>query len=634
MSVNGHSFVDWREHFISQERGSRVVHYYLEDSSGESLLAAVGTERSLRHMLYVVAEEFLEAIGMDKSGASCLKWRSRREVVDWLRSFLPKQMCTRDLPNSPTNVPLEGVNDPETYLNKNMDRFTRSLKGYNSDIVWSGVPLMCGKQLKHYQAFCRNGTTIATHSFVLVMSEEEENHYLAYLEDMYGDKKGQKKVKVRWFHQNQEVIGLIPPPTPHPREVFITPYTQVISAECVDDLATVLTPEHYDKCLASLPYACSAGIHLCSRQYNKNKFKPFDLSTLRGYFDQPILACLDIWATTREEENESVERTMVKCGSSKIRNFEGYLGFIADRLSVRPSGHATQITTSGPTYRNLRFGISERKALAVKFIGPRPRILQPFKIDEKVELLCQDSGIRGCWFRCTVLQLSLKRLKVRYDDLQDEDGYENLEEWVPAFRPAATCKLGMRCSGRLMIRPCRPHDNSAEIVVFEIGSAVDVWRNDGWWEGVVIGVNSCSDGGLQVYFPGEDVILNCHSRNLRIAKDWIKNCWVNIEVKPDIISMISAVSAGEKLSASSTFVKASESGGSAMSDQEAAVALKLNSNEEVAQTPASLSGGIAGPLESVKQVYSRKRHREDGESWEDGNRTSDGNSEDNGGIGC
>lgn len=52
-----------------------------------------------------------------------------------------------------------------------------------------------------------------------------------------------------------------------------------------------------------------------------------------------------------------------------------------------------------------------------------------------------------------------------------------------------------------MIRPCRPHDDSSESVVYEIGSAVDAWRNDGWWEGLVIGVNGFSNV-IKVYFPG------------------------------------------------------------------------------------------------------------------------------------
>jgi hypothetical protein len=40
-------------------------------------------------------------------------------------------------------------------------RLARSFKGHHSDIVWSGVAWKCGKQLKHYPAFCRNGITIA-----------------------------------------------------------------------------------------------------------------------------------------------------------------------------------------------------------------------------------------------------------------------------------------------------------------------------------------------------------------------------------------------------------------------------------------------------------------------------------------
>ncbi|EXB54534.1 hypothetical protein L484_006282 [Morus notabilis] len=57
---------------------------------------------------------------------------------------------------------------------------------------------MCGKQLKHYPAFCRNGITIAVQSFVFVMANGE-NHYIAYLEDMCEDKRDQKKVKLQFL---------------------------------------------------------------------------------------------------------------------------------------------------------------------------------------------------------------------------------------------------------------------------------------------------------------------------------------------------------------------------------------------------------------------------------------------------
>ncbi|KAG1366732.1 hypothetical protein COCNU_13G005220 [Cocos nucifera] len=431
---------------------------------------------------------------------------------------------------------------------------------------------------------------------------EVVNRYLAYLEDMYEDKKGQKKVKVRWFHQNQEFACTIPPPTPHPSEVFITPYSQVISAECVDDIATVLTPDHYEKCMASLPCASTAGIRLCFRQYSKNKFKLFDLTTLRGYFDQAVLARVDISTMCGKEEEESGRGRITKrAGPKRIRFIKGHKKFSADHL-------AAKMSACRPAYENLRYELPGRRPLSVKFVGPRNWPTPPFKVGEKIELLCQDSGIRGCWFKCTVLQLSHKRLKVRYDYLQNVDGCGNVEEWIPAFRPAAPDKLGMRCSGRLTIRPCPSCDCLLDTVAFPHGTPVDAWWNDGWWEGVVVGTDSCEDYSLQVYFPGEGVFLICRRKNLRISKDWVGNRWVDIQAKPDILSAISLVSRGTKLTACSILTKGAESGSSAMSDQEL-LATQANSNEEDKQAEASLSDRTDV---DTKQVNSRKRPRDEG----------------------
>lgn len=96
MTGNGNCFVEWKEQFVSQERGNRVVHYFLKDSAGDSTLAVVGTERSVRHMFYVVAEEFVRTYGAENSIHAGFKWRSRREVVDWLTSMLSKQHLQGD----------------------------------------------------------------------------------------------------------------------------------------------------------------------------------------------------------------------------------------------------------------------------------------------------------------------------------------------------------------------------------------------------------------------------------------------------------------------------------------------------------------------------------------------------------
>ncbi|KAJ9689958.1 hypothetical protein PVL29_012562 [Vitis rotundifolia] len=88
MPANIPHFEAWEEQVICPERGSRVVHYYLKNTSGTSILAVVGTERSIRHMFYVVSDEFLHAYGGDTSVKVCTKWRARREVVDWLTSVI------------------------------------------------------------------------------------------------------------------------------------------------------------------------------------------------------------------------------------------------------------------------------------------------------------------------------------------------------------------------------------------------------------------------------------------------------------------------------------------------------------------------------------------------------------------
>ncbi|KAI8557499.1 hypothetical protein RHMOL_Rhmol04G0015400 [Rhododendron molle] len=527
MGVSDYCFVEWKEQFVSKERGNRVVHYFLKDASGESILAIVGTERSVRHMFYVVSEEFLDVHGAENSVHAGFRWRSRREVVNWLTSMLSKQHRHSNQSRSPKNDSTTRVSGEQTDMPDYKGRVARNFKGRTSDIAWSGVAWTCGKQLKHYPSFCRNEITIPVHSFVFVMAEED-HHYLAYLEDMYEDRKRQKKVKVRWFHRNQEVKGVISLRNPHPKEVFITPYAQAISAECVDGPAIVLTREHYEKCLADIPSPLLSRVYLCHRQYKSNRLKPFKLSKLRGYLDQPIFSSLD---PDLLEDDEFRQGNNVNVGVKRTR-----------------SGKGRQILAYEPSYRSLKY---DRNHKRVKF---QPLHAQPFKVNEKIELLCQDSGIRGCWFRCTVLQVSRGQMKVQYHDLKDEDGCDCLEEWVPAFRPAMPDKLGIRCPGRPTIRPAVLHDQIDPS--FEVGAFVDAWWSDGWWEGIVTGIGNSGDESLLVFIPGENLLLNISRKSLRVSRDWIGDQWVDIEAKHDILAAISAVmSLDAKLIASSSSQK-------------------------------------------------------------------------------
>ncbi|KAL4273821.1 hypothetical protein GQ457_13G001530 [Hibiscus cannabinus] len=553
MSGNGHCFVEWKEEFVSQERGNRVVHYFLKDSTGESIRAVIGTERSVRHMFYIVAEEFVKVYGAEHSIHAGFKWRSRREVVDWLTSMLSKQHLEGDRSKSPKHDALLALQSPDCAMieisarkalaQNDLGHFSRNLNGQSSDIVWSGSAWTCGKHLKHFPAFCRSGTTIAVQSFVFVMAKGE-NHYLAYLEDMYEDKRGQKKVKVRWFHHTKEVKGVIPVRNPHPKEVFITPYSQVISAECVDGLASVLTREHYEKCAAVFPDALLARAHVCSRQFRSNKVKPFDLSKLRGYFDQPILSCLSSSLSSEpdstshglnDEDDELSVGVNVKLGNKRSRTNRSSQRFLTDHSGNRISSN--HLVTYETSCKKIKYALSEKRLLSLKHAATQYWHGSLFKVDEKIELLCQDSGIRGCWFRCTVLQVSKKQMKVQYDDVQDEDGYGNLEEWIPICKLAMPDKLGMRYSDRQTVRPVPP--STQKELALEIGVAVDAWWSDGWWEGVITGVNGSGDDNVQVYFPGENLFVNRHKKDLRISRDWDGDLWIDIEARPDILSLIS-----------------------------------------------------------------------------------------------
>ncbi|KAK7332420.1 hypothetical protein VNO80_29172 [Phaseolus coccineus] len=607
----GGVFVAWEEQVICQERGNRVIHFYLKDASGNSVLAVVGTERSVRHMMYVVPDHFLQAYGSTQPINAC-KWRARREVVDWLTCLVSRNQSHHagldDFVQADESLKIlvPGINVSNRILPDKI--ISRKLKFQSSDIEWSGITWFCAKQLKHYSGFCRNGTTINVHSFVYIMAEEE-NHYLGYLEDMYEDKKRQKKVKVRWFHHGQEVKQVIPQLNLQEGEVFITPHVQVISAECVNGPATVLTPKHYEKYLAAVPHTSLSEIHTCFRQFKNNRLKPFTLTKLRGYSNQHVLSGLNSPSLSKrkakcekshtdDDDENFTQDDPLRSSNKKIRSSKDQI-FEKGFSGLQVSTHTNEMTKCGPKYPSLKLKLS-RKTVGIKVIGPKPKL--SFQVGAKVEVLCQDSGIRGCWFRCKILSVSPRLLKVQYDDLLDIEGPQKLEEWVPASRVAATDKLGMRCSGRLTVRPCPPEYNSGR--TFEIGAAVDAWWCDGWWEGVVTAVNVSGDGILQVYTPGEERFLKVEQKNIRISRDWINNRWIDIRGKADICSYLTSnVRSSIGMSANSAVVDGSLSDCSALESKSSSI-----TKVEVAKKVEQESFGLEAPvdLENMKGITLRE----------------------------
>lgn len=556
--------MSWEERIISQERGNRVVHYFITDSFGNSVLAVEGTERSVRHMTYVVSEGFVMDYGSFSNVNFATKWRSRREVIDWLTKLVAKhQSRLESLACGLVKSVHDRIRRPSgSLISHSPVMLPRKLKAQISNILWSGVGWTCSKQLMHYPSFIRAGITISVHSFVFITAAEG-NNYLGYLEDIYEDKKRQKKVKVRWFYRDEEVINLESQMDAHPREVFITPHAQVINAECIYGPAAILTPKHYEQCVTILPQSILCRVHLCFRQFKNDQIRPFTISKLQGYRNQAVLSCIDhllyserkskgIKFSEDQPGNPSI-KDGIRQGCKRKRLDEGRIRDVKVRNSVRlgskqnlcraetsPSALGGRITKSASSYPKLKIKLAGRILKNGKTLGSNYEAPASFKINDDIELLCQDSGIRGCWFRCKVIEISRKQLKVQYDDLEDADDSGNLQEWVASCRVAAPDKLGLRCSGRLTTRPRPPKDPGD--CILEVGAAVDVWWYDGWWEGVVIKINVSGTDHLQIYFPGEDRYVTVDRSHVRTAKDWVHGSWVNAKTRPDILSCISAKS--------------------------------------------------------------------------------------------
>lgn len=273
------------------------------------------------------------------------------------------------------------------------------------------------------------------------MHEDEETHYLGYLEDMYEEEiSKEKKIQVRWFCHNAVVKELVTPQiNVHPEEVFITSDVQVISAEYVDQVGAVLSPSHYEKCLAAFLIPpdnnlSSGRTFMCHRQLIKNKkVRPFSIRKLRGYENQAILSALDRHCgelkpqklnEAREDDEEEPPRKLLLTWS--LRNRRSGLN--------RDGGSAPNsiVKNQGEKYEQFQ------KPRRIKLVGSKDSDSEEEEEDydeeeeeeeeKNIELLCQDSGFRGCWFRCKILETSEEnRIKVQYYDVQDSDKTGKLE---------------------------------------------------------------------------------------------------------------------------------------------------------------------------------------------------------------
>lgn len=261
------------------------------------------------------------------------------------------------------------------------------------------------------------------YDFVYVLAEEGKR-LVAYLEDMYEDSRGNKMVMVRWFHQIDEV-GIVLPQSFSDREIFFSLCLQDLSIECIDGLATVLSPQHYEKFQNEARHTMLEPF-VCDTQFDNEDIKPFDITQVKGYWKQEILRYM--YTVSDSKSNGSSQQ------SDDTPKLEEDLLFAS---GIRPKKRLRWSKVDGESgaveLENLNNNRNETKSKSehnsLKQVGStttftvgkqsKENALQYLCIGSQVEVLSQDSGIRGCWFRASVVKKHKDKVKVQYHDIQD-----------------------------------------------------------------------------------------------------------------------------------------------------------------------------------------------------------------------
>lgn len=543
------AFISWEEMFVSNDRGNRESCYYLKRKDGSSALAVVGKEKSLRHMSYHYAIRDKDLLSIS-ANSSKLKLRSRREVIDWLNSII----AGLDLHPHQGSIcgNLEVKNDFRLNFDSVKDGQLRKIDKHTSDFLWLGSALVCRKRRKHYKLFQRNDVKISVNDFVYVLAEEDKR-LVAYLDDMYEDSKGNKMVVVRWFHKIDEV-GIALPQNYNGREILFSLCLQVLNIECIDGLASVLSPQHYEKFLREVTHS-QLDPFVCHRQFDNDDVKPFDITQLKGYAEQEILKYMfttspSITFMKSQPDNDGL-KVEVNCTDAvelrpkkRLRHskeFEMYLppannAEVSDACLEVPDSIGCSIISKGGSQMSLpKEGCSAVSLTTKEEVTQNHQ--QPLMMGAQVEVLSQDSGIRGCWFRALIIKKFKDKVKVQYKDIKDAaDEVNNLEEWILVSRIAIPDKWSLRSCGRTTIRPAPLFGKDGVAWVVKNGSVVDVWWHNCWWEGIVI--RKESEDKIHVYFPAEKKISIFPLKDLRPSQEWLGTGWIQIKERPELVTPI------------------------------------------------------------------------------------------------
>ncbi|CAI9089218.1 OLC1v1023751C1 [Oldenlandia corymbosa var. corymbosa] len=136
-----------------------------------------------------------------------------------------------------------------------------------------------------------------------------------------------------------------------------------------------------------------------------------------------------------------------------------------------------------------------------------------YKRGDRVEVIDSEEGFEGSYYGAVIVtKLNGDEYIVTYDTLLKEDLSGPLREVVEADN----------------LRPKPPPPEGDQPTRYRLYQSVDVFHNDGWWVGRIIGkIGSV----YNVFFDSTQEELPYGVEALRIHQDWVDGTWVTPAVK-------------------------------------------------------------------------------------------------------
>ncbi|VAH26082.1 unnamed protein product [Triticum turgidum subsp. durum] len=702
MAVRG--WVGWEEEIVMEDNDGEEckVCYFLRSvppqDGGKSKrdLAVVGKYWGPGNIAYSADLEFLQSLktALESGSASArvvtlamettqLRWKSRKEVMDWLTSLV------LDPPYGAF-----GFTCPDNHDGASKDTLsTLAAAGENKEgFTWICKLPHLDQHRKHYKSFCREGIRISVHDFVFIKSGGRESH-VAYVEDMYEDSSAKNMVLVRWFEEPDGEQGVVLPPDLYCKEILFGYGLQDLRVQFVEGVAVVLNPQHFDMFNKISGEHSSWQPYVCSRQIEDDIVGPFDITQLQGYANQEIVkeivavsSSTAVLAKPRNNKGKAEitgmaaenhvgssgtvfsDKTMQKqkppvCNATPFSSSS----IIGDETMEKqkqksPPCSATPSTASSsvivdktmekqkqeqkempPPCTATPQSVTNDQTIESNFIPysmvnyqtttqnqPPPSgtgtsnaatndastMVTPEKMFQPgccLEALCQDSGVRGCWFKCVVLRRREKdnKVRVQYQDLLNSKDKGQLREWLKVARIAEPDHLGIRLTERPMLRPQLPTCYRKVESPVAVGVIVDAWLNGGWWEGIVLQEDNV--GHILVYLQGEGRLVELKVNSLRKSFEWREEQWIPLDARKDVAAKITLdlkkqkgirQSAMKKDGGSSSKQKAQKMG---EQSSQTAVAATLTAAELAAPSPGLLQPWEEGDDETANSTPQWKR---------------------------